>query len=180
MKTLPVTLIRRLVAYGIDWYLATIAAGIPLLLVNSMRTGSTAIDTSIPEGPEGWLWGSVAILFGLLYYWLIPVLWNGATPGKKLMHLRIVSVKDGQQPSVMALLLRQGLGVLLIEGAIAFPSQLLRELLARITGDSVVSVIQTVMVIITMISVSIGIYTPQKRMIHDYISGTIEVWEENN
>ncbi len=177
MKVSPVTLIRRIIAYGIDWYLATMVCGIPLMLVNSMKTGSTAINTTLPEGMEGWLWGTVYILLGLMYYWLIPLFWNGATPGKKLMHLRIVSVSDGKKPSAMALLLRQGVGVLLIEGAIAFPSQLLRELLARLTGDSVMSVIQTIMVIITVISISIGVYTPQRRMIHDYISGTIEVWE---
>lgn len=178
MKASPVTLVRRLIAYGIDWYLATMLAGIPLLLVNSIENASTAIDTSIPDGTGGILWGTVAILLGLFYYWMIPVLWDGMTPGKKLMHLRIVSVKNGEKPSVGALLLRQGLGVLLIEGAIAFPSTLMREMLARLVGASAVSVLQTVMVVLTLISVSIGIYTPQKRMIHDYLSGTIEIFEE--
>ena len=178
MKYSNVPLLRRLVAYGIDWYLATMVCGIPLMLVNSMKTGSTAINTSLPEGAEGWLWGMVAILLGLLYYWLIPLLWDGATPGKRLMKLRIVSLTSGDTPSSFALLLRQGVGVLLIEGAIAFPSQLLRELLARFTGDKVMSIVQTIMVVITMISISIGIYTPQKRMIHDYISGTTEVFVE--
>lgn len=177
MKSSPVTLVRRIIAYGIDWYLATMVCGIPLMLVNSMKTGSTAINTSIPDGTKGWLWGTVAILLGLLYYWILPLLWNGTTPGKKLMHLRIVSAADGGQPSATALLLRQGVGVLLIEGAVAFPSQLLRELLARITDDNVTAAVQTVMVVVTLISISIGMYTPRRRMIHDYISGTIEIWE---
>ena len=46
MKTTPVPLIRRLAAYIVDWYLAAVLCGAPLLLVNSMRTGSTAADTS--------------------------------------------------------------------------------------------------------------------------------------
>lgn len=96
------------------------------------------------------------------------------------MHLRIISRNTKETPSVGALLLRQGVGVLLIEGAIAFPSQLLRELLARITGDRVVSVIQIVMVIITVISITIGVYTPEKRMLHDFIAGTAEVWDSEN
>lgn len=180
MKASPAAPIRRLIAYIIDWYLATIVCGTPLMLFNSMKSGSTAIDTSIPPGAEGWLWGSFAILLGLLYYWLLPVLFYGATPGKKLMHLRIISRNTKETPSVGALFLRQGVGVLLIEGAIAFPSQLLRELLARITGDRVVSVIQIVMVIITVISITIGVYAPEKRMLHDFIAGTAEVWDSEN
>ena len=88
MKTNAVGPFRRLAAYAVDWYLATMACGAPLLLVNSMRTGSTAIDTSIPDGAAGWLWGTVALLLGVLYYWLIPLLWNGRTPGKRLFRVR--------------------------------------------------------------------------------------------
>lgn len=168
MKMKPVPLFRRLIAYLIDWYLATIVCGIPLQLVNSMNSGSTAVDTSIPAGMDGWLWGTVAILAGVAYYWLIPQVWHGMTPGKRLMHLRIVGV-DGQQPSAGALFLRQVVGVLLLEGAIAFPSQLLRELIARAAGDQPADLIRIVMVVITIISIALGVYTLDKRMLHDRI-----------
>ena len=52
MKMTPVPLFRRLIAYLIDWYLATIVCGIPLQLVNSMHSGSTAVDSSIPVGMD--------------------------------------------------------------------------------------------------------------------------------
>ena len=131
MKTNAVGPFRRLAAYAVDWYLATMACGAPLLLVNSMRTGSTAIDTSIPDGAAGWLWGTVALLLGMLYYWLIPLLWDGRTPGKRLFRLRIVRAEGAGRVGAGALALRQIVGILLVEGAIAFPSQLLRELIAR-------------------------------------------------
>ncbi|MBP3311660.1 MAG: RDD family protein [Butyricicoccus sp.] len=179
MKTTPVPLIRRLAAYIVDWYLAAVLCGAPLLLVNSMRTGSTAADTSIPSGASGWLWGIVAILIGTAYYWLLPLVWHGQTPGKRLMHLRIIGA-DGEQPAAGALFLRQAIGILLIEGAVAFPSQLLRELLARAAGDSAANIVRIAMVAATLVSIGLGMYTPDRRMLHDRISGTREVLERKD
>lgn len=179
MKTTPVPLMRRLAAYIVDWYLASMLCGAPLLLVNSMRTGVAAVDSSIPEGASGWLWGLAAILIGLAYYWLLPLVWHGQTLGKRWMHLRIVGA-DGKQPTAGAMFLRQGIGMLLIEGAVAFPSQLLRELLARAAGDGAANIVRMVMVAATLVSIGLGMYTPDRRMLHDRISGTREVLERND
>ncbi|MGN1007550.1 MAG: RDD family protein [Butyricicoccus sp.] len=176
MKTMPVPLLRRLAAYIVDWYLAAMLCGAPLLLVNSMRTGSTAADTSIPPGASGWLWGIAAILISTAYYWLFPLAWHGQTPGKRLMHLRIVGA-DGKQPAAGTLFLRQGIGILLIEGAVAFPSQLLRELLARAAGDGAANIVRIAMVAAPLVSIGLGTYTTDRRMLHDRISGTREVLE---
>lgn len=178
MKTSTVTPIRRLIAYVIDWYLATIVSGIPLMLVNSMKSGSASINTSIPDGMEGWIWGIISICLGIFYYWLLPMIMNGSTPGKKLMHFRIVSKKTGELPSIGSLFLRQVVGILFLEGAIAFPSQLLRELLTRLISENTVSMLQTAMVIITVISISFGLYSPSRQMIHDIIGNTVEVMNE--
>ena len=178
MKTNAVGPFRRLAAYAVDWYLATMACGAPLLLVNSMRTGSTAIDTSIPDGAAGWLWGPVALLLGVLYYWLIPLLWNGRTPGKRLFRLRIVRAGSAGRVGAGALALRQIVGILLVEGAVAFPSQLLRELIARAAGDSVANALRIAMVAVTIVSIMLGMYTPSRRMLHDRLSGTSEIFEE--
>ena len=58
MKGTGVGPLRRLAAYVVDWYLATMLCGAPLLLVNSMRTGEQTLDTSLPPDAPGWLWGS--------------------------------------------------------------------------------------------------------------------------
>lgn len=175
MRGAGVSPLRRLAAYVVDWYLATMVCGAPLLLVNSMRTGVAALDTSLPPGSAGWLWGTVAILLGVAYYWLIPLVWNGQTPGKRLLRLKIVRADNGQSVSVGRLLLRQVIGLLLLEGAVAFPSQLLRELLARAAGAGVADAVRIGMVAITIVSVLMGVYTPGRRMLHDRISGTREV-----
>lgn len=177
MKQIPAPPFRRLIAYMVDWYLATMLCGAPLVLVNSMHTGLAAVNSTIPAGAEGWLWGTVAILIGVAYYWLIPLIWHGLTPGKRLLHLRIVSA-DGGRPAAGALFLRQVAGVVLIEGAIAFPSQLLRELLARAAGDGAANIVRILMVAATVISICLGAYTADRRMLHDRISGTCEVLEQ--
>lgn len=180
MKGTGVNPLRRLAAYAVDWYLATMVCGAPLLLVNSMRTGVAAFDTSLPPGGAGWLWGAVAIALGILYYWLIPLVWNGQTPGKRLLRLKIVRADDGAAVSSGKLLLRQVVGLLVLEGAVAFPSQLLRELLARVAGEGAADVVRIGMVAITLVSVMLGVYTPRRRMLHDRISGTCEVLVPEN
>lgn len=176
MKGTGVGPMRRLAAYVVDWYLATMLCGAPLLLVNAIRTGEQTLDTSLPPDAQGWLWGSIAIALGVLYYWLVPLLWHGQTPGKRLTHLRIVT-KEGGQPTAGQLLMRQVVGLLLLEGAVAFPSQLLRELIARAAGDGAANVVRIGMVGITLVSVVLGVYTPGRRMLHDRISGTCEAYQ---
>lgn len=176
MKGAGVGPLRRLAAYVVDWYLATMVCGAPLLLVNAMRTGQQTLDTSLPPDSAGWLWGIAAIALGVLYYWLIPLVWNGRTPGKRLLRLQIVRADNGAAPSAGQLLLRQVVGLLVLEGAVTFPSQLLRELLARAVGEGVANAVRIGMVVITLVSVMLGVYTPRKRMLHDRISGTCEVF----
>ncbi|WP_031474801.1 RDD family protein [Agathobaculum desmolans] len=178
MNTSAVGPFRRLAAYAIDWYLATMLCGAPLMLINSMRTGLAAMDSSIPPGRAGWLWGGISILCGLFYYWLIPLLWNGQTPGKRLLHLRIVCRETQQPAGAAALALRQIVGMILLEGAICFPSQLLRELIARAAGEDVANIVRIAMVAVTILSVMLGLYTPNRRMLHDRISGTMEICEK--
>lgn len=173
----PAGLLRRLTAYIIDWYLATMVCGAPLMLVNSMRTGLAAPDSSLPPGAGGFVWGTVAIVLGGLYYWGIPLLWQGATPGKKLMHLRIVMQNPEELLCGRSLFLRQIVGLLFLEGAVTFPSQLFREILARLAGQGVSEAVRIVMVAITVISVMLGIYTSGHKMIHDRISGTMEIMD---
>ncbi|WP_082801843.1 RDD family protein [Herbidospora cretacea] len=38
-----------------------------------------------------WFWG---FLIGFLYYWLFHAYWNGQTPGKKILHMRVTR-EDG-------------------------------------------------------------------------------------
>ncbi|MDY3617667.1 RDD family protein [Agathobaculum sp.] len=174
MAMTPANPFRRLFAYAVDWYVCTMLCGAPLMLVNSMRTGLAEIDTSLPPGAEGYLWGLIAFAVGAAYYLLFPVFWHGQTPGKRLFRLRIVT-DGGKTPGAGALALRQLAGVLLLEGAVAFPSQLLRELLARAAGDGAANLVRIAMVALTVISICLGLYTPGRRMLHDFISGTREV-----
>lgn len=174
MAMTPANPFRRFFAYAVDWYVCTMLCGAPLMLVNSMRTGLAEIDTSLPPGASGYGWGLAAFAIGAAYYVLFPLFWHGQTPGKRLFRLRIVA-DGGKTPGAPALVLRQLVGVLLIEGAVAFPSQLLREMLARAAGDGAANLVRIAMVALTILSVCLGLYTPGRRMLHDLLSGTREV-----
>lgn len=162
---------RRLAGYLIDWYLSTMLCGGVLVFANSMRTGVAAMDTSLPKGPEGLLLGALACMLGVCYYVLFPLLWKGQTPAKRLLRMRIVT--EGEElPKVGTLLLRQLVGGILLEGAILFPSQLLREMVAMLGLDTAAEVLRMAAVALTLISIAVAVFLPGRRMLHDRISGT--------
>lgn len=167
---------RRLAAYLIDWYLCTMVCGAPLMLVNSVRSGLSTLDTTLPMGISGFGWGVVAIAIGVSYYALVPMFWNGQTLGKRLLHIRIVT-RNGSISSAGAIILRQVVGILLLEGAVTFPSQLFRELVARLLGSQIADILRVGAVAITLISICMGMYGMKKRMLHDWIAGTMEISE---
>ena len=161
---------RRLGGYLIDWYLSTMLCGGVLVFANSVETGVAAMDSSLPGGGRGLLLGTLACLLGVCYYVLFPLLWKGQTPAKRLLGMRIVSA-DGRAPGLGALLLRQLVGGILLEGAILFPSQLLREMVAM-RGFPAVAEGLRVAAVITFLSVSMAVFVPGRRMLHDRIAST--------
>lgn len=166
---------RRLIAYAVDWYLSAILSGLPLLLANAMRTGLPVPDTSLPPGSSGWWYGGAGTLLGLLYYMLPLLRWEGQTPGKRLLGLRVITL-DGDRLSLRQVLIRQAAGLLLLEGVLVFPSQLLRELFARVAGGQAAQILQYAMVGVAIVSVLMGIYSRQRQMLHDRLAGTFEIY----
>ncbi|WP_019503863.1 VanZ family protein [Pleurocapsa sp. PCC 7319] len=85
---------RRLVAFVIDWFLAnTLAQGISSLLFGDW---------------EGKYKAGIYFLVYFAYFIIVPWLWQGQTPGKKLVFIHLVRA-NGKSVKFLTLCLRYGL-----------------------------------------------------------------------
>ncbi|NBK92532.1 RDD family protein [bacterium 1XD21-13] len=126
---------RRGFAYLLDGYLGSAFSVIPVGLLWNMLTGEEVINTdlSLFEAPYGWLAGLLGLMFGAVYYYLIPLWgWKGQTLGKKLMNLRIVGEDNNPLPPGR-LAVRQLAGIMLLEGAFLLTGQYAVQMLTMLT-----------------------------------------------
>ena len=93
-----VTLMRRLVAFIVDWFTVNTIAQIAL----------SVLFTNLEQNPEIW------IHFILYFVWfiIIPWRWNGQTLGKKLVLIRLINIKE-KPISLPQLSIRYGLLIFL-------------------------------------------------------------------
>jgi len=81
---------RRLPAYLIDLVIRALIVGVGGFAL-SIAVGLALL------GPSWWIGGTLALLFIVTWFYggLFEALWNGQTPGKRLMQIRVLSI-DGQ------------------------------------------------------------------------------------
>lgn len=172
---------RRLFAYIIDFYAASVMACIPVVYIYSIVHDTTQVSQDLSKLPlsYAYLAGGMAILFYLIYYVVIPLKTNGQTLGKKLLGFRIIR-DDGTRVRLSNLLRREVIGVMLVEGYIAASSTYLQQILQLATGVNLAYVYAYGFAFITFVSIVITFGTYYRRMIHDFIGGTkvISVKEE--
>ncbi|MCI9233417.1 MAG: RDD family protein [Bacilli bacterium] len=108
------------------------------------------------------------ILLILIYFVLLPYVWNGQTIGKKVMKVKITSY-DGEKVTIVQYLIRNmifnGLGqmILILLFLYLLPSSMYFIL------SSILTFVQLILVII---SVSMVLYRRDKRGLHDILSST--------
>ena len=99
---------RRAFAYVLDWYLASVVASIPVLLIYGMESGKTGSPQSLSEMSlsSGITAGILAILFVAIYYVVIPTKVNkGQTLGKRLLSIKVVN-NDGSDVNLFTMIKR--------------------------------------------------------------------------
>lgn len=168
---------KRLLAYFIDWYIASIVAGLPVILVYSIFFQDLKISQNIMLLPMPYsiILGVVAILFYAAYFVWIPLyVYPGQTPAKKLLNIKIVK-KDGSDVDAKSLIKRELLGVMIIEGYIAASSSYFHQIINIIVGTNLNDYFIYVFGAITALSIIWAGISPQRRMIHDYIGGTMVI-----
>jgi len=126
---------RRGFAFLLDWYMGSAFSAIPVGLMWNMLTGEKAVNTDLMlfEGAYGWIAGMLGLLFGAVYYYVIPLsVWKGQTLGKKLMRLQIVG-EDYRPVPAGRLAIRQLLGVMILEGAFMLTGQYAVQMVTMLT-----------------------------------------------
>ena len=79
---------------------------------------------------------------------------------------------DGNDVDFKSILLREGLGVMIIEGYLANSSSYLRQIIQLFTDVNIMDISVYLFGIISAISILMGVASPSRKMIHDHIAKT--------
>ena len=134
--------IKRIIAYGIDWYLGSVLSSLPLILLYmSLHKDAVYIpqQLSIFKGYYQVIAGVLSLSVAFVYYVVLPIIWKGQTVGKKLLGLKIVN-DNYQEVNVKQLIIRQVIMIFLVEGSIYTCSNMLHQLVNVLTGYNIASI----------------------------------------
>lgn len=174
---------RRFISYMIDWYIGGILTSLPIILTyTAMNNGNIGIieqNINIFEYPLNIIIGLASFMVAALYYVYVPMfINNGQTLGKKIMKLRIVN-NDYTQASKKQLFIRQFVIILLLEGSLYTSSNMLHQVINEVTGANMVSIYNTIGIVITVFSALLVIMFKSRRALHDIIINTRVVTENS-
>ncbi len=169
------SLVKRFVAYLIDWTLGLFITAFPLVIVIGIVTGSAEVSDSLKAIPYplNLVMGGVSLLFAFIYYVWVPwKVWRGQTPGKRMMDIVIMTEKR-KPVSFKSLLLRQVVGIFLVEGFLITASRYFREIIMILTKSLFLNnTLYYGAVGITIISVLTLVFTWKNQAIHDLLGKT--------
>lgn len=163
---------RRFIAYLIDWYLGGLVTAFPIAIF-SMREFQTVQNQNILQfsAPYGILAGVLALLCAALYYVVVPAfVWNGQTAAKRILKLRIVDCA-GEPVRANVIVLRQFVGMFILEGGLVTASTILHQVLTLVTGVELVRPLMYVGLVLSALSAAL-VLVRGHRAIHDRLAGT--------
>lgn len=171
---------RRFAAYLIDWFLSALCMMLPMCLswlyvtkeVETMRYVNVWTLQTLLGTKSALLIALAALACALFYEVIVPwKIYPGQTIGKRVMGYRM-ETKDGHTPGLMALLLRQGLGLFVLEGCLFNASALISNAISMVSGLNVTGIFLWASIVLTIISLIIALSSPSRRMLHDYLAKT--------
>ncbi len=126
----------------------------------------TVINAQIDQ--ECVIYSIFNILLMLVYFVLLPYVWNGQTVGKKIMRIKVVSNNE-KKVTIVAYLIRN----MVMNGLTQMILTLLFLYLLPSSMYFIFSSILTfIQLILVMISIFMILYKRDKRGLHDILSGT--------
>lgn len=172
-RALDRTLARRFVAYLLDWYIGGLVTNLPIAIIAArvMEDQSNLYLVEYPH-PFGLLAATLGVICACLYYVLVPLLvWRGQTLGKHVLSLSIQQA-DGSPVTLTHLLLRQLIGIIVIEGGLVTASSVWHQALSIATGINLVTPLMYLGFVVTLVSGLLALVQPDHRCLHDLIGGT--------
>lgn len=170
------SMIRRLIAYFIDWYIALIIMNTMLiaaayLLTGRMFVGSLALTYFDADVQLPLLLMLVAV--EVILYSVVPrFVWRGQTIGKRLLRVRMVTV-SGEAPGLPRLMLRDLVAITVVEGCFSPLSNYVRNYLMLFLERDIIQYTVWFSWGIGVVSVLLLLLSKRKRMLHDVIAGTV-------
>lgn len=168
-----VSLSKRFLGYLIDWYVGGLCTAIPISVMSQKLT-NTMLNQNIVEfeEPYGIIAGVLAIVFAIFYFVIVPTfIYKGQTLGKKLCKIKIVK-KSNEEITLKNMLLRQVVGIIIIEGSLVTASAIWHSIVTIITQVNFISPLMYLGFVMTAISILLMLFKGENRAIHDYLGGT--------
>jgi len=170
-----VNVTRRFMAYLADWLLGMFFVAFPVVMLYSTAMNTTTVTDDLIKMvyPYNYIGGALALLFSLIYFVIIPwKLWEGQTPGKRMFNIKIVK-NNNDDVDLKALLLRQIVGMVLLESVLFTTSNYILKLLTLVSGEiKFMQYPYYAGLIITLISFLLVGFSRSRRAIHDYLGNT--------
>lgn len=169
-------MIRRLIAYFIDWYIALIIMNTMLiaaayLLTGRMFVGSLALTYFDADVQLPLLLMLVAV--EVILYSVVPrFVWRGQTIGKHLLRVRMATV-SGEAPGLPRLMLRDLVAITVVEGCFSPLSNYVRNYLMLFLERDIIQYTVWFSWGIGVVSVLLLLLSKRRRMLHDVIAGTV-------
>ena len=171
---------KRFFAYVIDWFAGSLCTMLPMCLLwmfwtqdmDRMANANVLLIAGQVSDAQAYLAGALSILFALFYYVYIP--WRvtpGQTPGKRAMGFAIVK-EDGSAVTLRALLIRQIIGIMVVEGALYNVSGIWHSMLSLALDVNLVTILMYVGLAISVLSGFLVLRVQSRRMLHDYLART--------
>ena len=169
---------RRFIAYLVDWYIGGLATSLPISAIAWKLYGSMQNQNimSFPH-PYGVIVGLLALGFALMYYAAVPILcWRGQTLGKRWLKLKIVDA-SGSEATAGQLLLRQVVGIIIVEGSLVSASAIWHQLGTMLTGVDLVTVLMYAGMGISIVC-AVLVLVGKHRATHAFLGGTkVVLWK---
>lgn len=164
---------KRFISYIIDWYVGALCTAIPIA-ITSQKLTNTMLNQNIVEfeQPYGIISGVIAVLFAIFYFVIVPTyIYPGQTVGKRICKIKIV--KNNNEPvTIKNMLLRQLLGIIVIEGVLVTASAIWHEVITIITQVNFVTPLMYAGFVVTAVSILLYLFKGEHRALHDYIGNT--------
>ena len=170
---------KRLGAYILDWIIGGIFTGIPAIFIYGGVTGRSDMfsDLYVFEALGfasywGYIAGILCVLFALFYYVYVPYkIYPGQTLAKKWLHFKIV-MEDDSPVTLKALMIRQVLGLFILESGSLVVCSYIRQIITLFTGVYVDYIWQWIGSIVLIGSAMLAGGTRSHRAVHDYMAKT--------